>query len=241
MPDGGARLPRVVAVDLHGVVLSGGSHDQDAYAARLGLDPATWARVRRVVLDDEAGWSRLERGEWTLAEFAERLAAAVREAGGDCDAGTAAEIWGAPHPFHGSVPRQDLLAELARLRAAGAVVVLVTNNIADWRAVWRAALPADVVFDLEFDSSHVGARKPEPRFWEIVEEAVDAERGEILLVDDRPEMVDGAVEHGWQAMLYTDEDACVAALARLAGRLRAERASLPVPATPPWPAPSREP
>lgn len=209
---------RVLAIDVHGVLLSGDRNDQVAFARRLRLSDEAWLRVRQTVLDEEDGWSRVERGEASLAEFSARLAAAVTDAGGTCDDATAAEIWGAPNPFHSSVPRRRLAGALTALRERGVHIVLVTNNIREWRTAWQAVLPRDLPVDHVVDSSAVGVRKPEARFWRIVEELTGARPGEIVLVDDRPETVAAAVAHGWRGVVYTDEIDCVNRITMLAAR-----------------------
>ena len=56
----------------------------------------------------------------------------------------------------------DVVAHVAGLRADGYRTALVTNNVREGSATWRAMIPVDDLFDVVVDSSAVGMRKPDP-------------------------------------------------------------------------------
>src|SRR5690606_12719925 len=56
----------------------------------------------------------------------------------------------------------DVVDHIRELRADGYRTALVTNNVREGAATWRAMLPVDELFDVVVDSSVVGMRKPDP-------------------------------------------------------------------------------
>jgi putative hydrolase of the HAD superfamily len=106
--------------------------------------------------DTDHPWHRLERGEITIEEWLTAIQAVADESGRTLDL----------------TPMQSLLAELtvhddvtahvAGLRADGYRTALVTNNVREGSATWRAMIPVDDLFDVVVDSSAVGMRKPDP-------------------------------------------------------------------------------
>ena len=192
----------LVVWDLHGVLVTGGSADQAAFARRVGLDVTVWDRIRHRLLGDEAAWDRVETGRLALDDFASDLAGRVNGEGGRCTPADARGIWGAPHPFHESVAAADVLAAVARYPAP-VEHAIGTNNVAEWRAVWGALVEVEA-FDWVFDSSAIGHRKPDAGFWEHVERATGVPGDHVLLVDDNALNVEAARRHGWSGVLFAE-------------------------------------
>ncbi|MFN8526884.1 MAG: HAD-IA family hydrolase [Chloroflexota bacterium] len=67
-------------------------------------------------------------------------------------------------------------------------------------------------FDDLFFSCHMGARKPEPAYYEVVEDRLGVPPSSLLLIDDSAPNVDAAQARGWQAELFTDAEALEARL-----------------------------
>ena len=87
------------------------------------------------------------------------------------------------------------------------------------RSGWREAIDLDSLFDVVIDSSEVGARKPEPKIYEITREKLDVEAGEILFVDDIGQNLKAAHRLGWQTLLFKEIAPTIEVLeAVLAGR-----------------------
>ena len=83
-----------------------------------------------------------------------------------------------------------MVAMLDRVKAAGLRTACLTNNVVssvadgvdDTRANEIAAIMAR--FDVVVESSKVGVRKPEPRFYEIACELLDVQPAECVFLDD---------------------------------------------------------
>jgi putative hydrolase of the HAD superfamily len=87
--------------------------------------------------------------------------------------------------------RPEMVAMLDRVKAAGFRVACLTNNIAegDGRAVAgdaRSVQIAEIMarFDVIVESSKIGVRKPEQRFYEISCELLNVEPDECVFLDD---------------------------------------------------------
>ena len=72
-----------------------------------------------------------------------------------------------------------------------------------------------VLFDVIIDSSEVGARKPEPRIYEITREKLGVAHDEIFFLDDIGQNLKAARALGWNTVLFTDTDEALAVLETL--------------------------
>jgi putative hydrolase of the HAD superfamily len=129
----------------------------------------------------------LETGRVSEASFFDNLSnelSARRGSAVDLDG------WGERY-FKQLRPNDRLIAYMRELRARGYKMAICTNNIREWEARWRAMLPVDEIFDVVVDSAFVGARKPEPRIYEITLERLGCAAERALFIDD--------VEHNCEA------------------------------------------
>jgi len=163
--------------------------------------------------DGDHPWHRVERGELPIAEWATEVAALGAAAGVEVD----------------FTPLQALLGEMTvhaqvvehirGLRADGYRLGLITNNVREGSATWRAMVPLDELFDVVVDSSEVGMRKPNPA---IYQHALDLLGGvdpsEAVFLDDSPGNVDGARRAGLHAIHVDDPDAALTELDALLRR-----------------------
>ena len=106
--------------------------------------------------DTDHPWHRLERGEITIDEWLAAVNAAAEEAGRTLDL-TPMQTLLTDLAVH-----DDVVAHIGGLRADGYRTALVTNNVREAEAGWRAMIPVDDLFDIVVDSSSVGMRKPAP-------------------------------------------------------------------------------
>ena len=106
--------------------------------------------------DTDHPWHRLERGEITIDEWLTAVNAAAEEAGRALDL-TPMQTLLTDLAVH-----DDVVAHIGGLRADGYRTALVTNNVREAEAGWRAMIPVDDLFDVVVDSSSVGMRKPDP-------------------------------------------------------------------------------
>ena len=106
--------------------------------------------------DTDHPWHRLERGEITIDEWLTAVNAAAEEAGRALDLTPMQTL------LTDLVVHDDVVAHIGGLRADGYRTALVTNNVREAEAGWRAMIPVDDLFDVVVDSSSVGMRKPDP-------------------------------------------------------------------------------
>ena len=116
----------------------------------------------------------------------------------------------------GAAIRDDVVERARALRAGGHRLGMITNNVAEFRELWRAMLPLDELFDVVIDSSEVGMRKPDPRIFHLALErlgGVDPARSVFL--DDYPGNVVAAEAVGMHGILVEADHQ--PAIARLDG------------------------
>jgi putative hydrolase of the HAD superfamily len=133
---------------------------------------------------DRNAWARFERGEITLSEFDQAFEAESRAAGfaiPGCE--VVALLYGAPRP-----------AMVAALRRCGEhyITACLTNNVktgtgnglpaTDERA--RQVREILGLFDRVFESSIMGVRKPEPRFYRMALDTLQVAPEAAVYLDD---------------------------------------------------------
>lgn len=163
--------------------------------------------------DTDHPWHQVERGEMAITDWMTAVTEAGKEQGIEVDFSPLAAMLGEMTLHHLVIDR------VRSLRDEGYRLGLVTNNVREGSATWRAMLPVDELFDVVIDSSEVGMRKPNPA---IFHHALEALGGvpptEAVFLDDAPGNVEGARRAGLHAILVDDPAAAVAELdALLAG------------------------
>jgi putative hydrolase of the HAD superfamily len=157
--------------------------------------------------DTDHPWHQVERGEMAIADWAVAVTEMGRSQGVEVD-------FTPLQTMLGDMLVHDVIVDRIRaLRAEGYQLGLVTNNVREGSAVWRAKVPVDDLFDAVVDSSEVGMRKPNPA---IYHHALDLLGGvapeEAVFLDDAPGNVVGAQLAGLHAILVDDPAAAVAEL-----------------------------
>jgi putative hydrolase of the HAD superfamily len=157
--------------------------------------------------DGDHPWHRVERGELGIAEWAIEITQMGAEAGIDVDFAPLQSLLG-DMTIH-----EQVVDRVRRLRVEGYRLGLITNNVREGSAAWRAMVPVDELFDVVVDSSEVGMRKPNPA---IFRHALDLlgvdDPGEAVFLDDSPGNVAGAQRAGLHAIHVEDPDAALVAL-----------------------------
>lgn len=98
---------------------------------------------------------------------------------------------------------QPVLDVVRRLRAQGDVPLYIATNQEHLRASWLwSALKLGDLFDDIFYSARIGTRKPEPKFFEYVEQRIGTSEEPPLFFDDTPKVVAAARARGWDAVLF---------------------------------------
>lgn len=174
---------QAVIWDFGGVITSSPFEAFNVYEAEHGL-PKDFIRSVNAVNGDTNAWARLERSEVS---------------GGEFDALFAAEASALGH----EVPGKDVLAllsgnirpavvEALKVCKANAKVGCITNNAPVGKGAGmsrdegKAAAVAEVLslFDHVIESSKIGIRKPDPRIYALMCEALDVDPAHCVYLDD---------------------------------------------------------
>jgi putative hydrolase of the HAD superfamily len=166
---------RAVLWDFGGVILSSPFEAFNRYEAEHGL-PADFIRSVNATNPDTNAWALLERSDVSPAEF-DGLFAGESEALGHRIPGV--DVLGL---LSGDV-RTDMVTALDRVIRAGYRTACLTNNVVGGEQRMDVG-DVMVMFDHVVESSKVGCRKPETRFYEIACELVGVEPTECVFLDD---------------------------------------------------------
>ena len=199
---------RAVFWDFGGVILSSPFDAFLQYEAQKGL-PEGFLRSVNATNPDANAWALLERNEVSPRDF---------------DALFLAESTALGHP----VPGADVLKLLAgeirpamvealdTVKAAGYAMACLTNNVVggDGATPERRAAVAAVMarFDAVIESSKVGCRKPETRFYEIACETLQVSPHECVFLDDLGVNLKPAAAMGMHTIKVINPDDALAAL-----------------------------
>ena len=166
---------RAVLWDFGGVILSSPFEAFNRYEAANDL-PIDFIRGVNATDPDTNAWALLERNDVTPEEF-DALFADESEALGHRIPG--ADVLGL---LSGDV-RPEMVTALDRVIRAGFRTACLTNNVVGGEQRMEVG-DVMVMFDHVVESSKVGCRKPEPRFYEIACELVGVEPSECVFLDD---------------------------------------------------------
>jgi len=178
-------MPRsldAVLFDFGGVFTESPFEVARRFGAKLGGNPE---RVLEIVFgpyhtDTDHPWHRLERGEMALEAARQEIIALGAAEDLDTDLFRVLSAMG-----RGGGVRQPFIDSARRLRTAGIGTAIVTNNVREFRDVWRAMIPVDELFDAIIDSSEVGKRKPDPAiFHHALSVLGDVPASRALFLDD---------------------------------------------------------
>jgi len=208
---------RAVFFDFGGVITESPLDGFARLERERGLPPGFIASVN---LRDYHGnaWARLERSEVTPAEFDGLFAAESAALGHEVRGADVLAV------IHGEL-RPTMVAALDVLRDEGFRLACLTNNVAAQSDDGGTGRYADVLarFDDVVESSKVGARKPERRFYEVACERSGVDATECAFLDDLGVNVKAARAMGMSTIKVTGASQALGELAGLLGldRLRA--------------------
>ena len=203
--------PRAVLWDFGGVILSSPFEAFNRFEAAAGL-PRDLIRTVNSTNPDSNAWALLERNEITPLQFdvlfaSESAALGHEVRGADVLALLSGDI------------RPRMVAALRSVIEAGLLTACLTNNVvAKVTEDERSRAVADVMslFHVVIESSKVGCRKPEPRFYEIACEQLGVRPSECVFLDDLGINLKPAAAMGMRTIKVGDPDV---ALAELGGHL----------------------
>ncbi|HEU5302953.1 MAG TPA: HAD family phosphatase [Acidimicrobiia bacterium] len=205
---------QAVVFDLGGVVMPSPLDAFRAYEAATGL-PHRFLSEVVVQSGDEGAWSRLERGELTMTEFADEFEAECSAAGGTV---VVDDLFAEVHA--GSGPRPEMLTAIARIRAEGLKTAALTNN---WRpddsdeTVGNRTPVLTDVFDVIVESAIEGLRKPDPRIYELTCARLGVAPAEAVFLDDLGVNLKSARALGMTTIKVGDPATALAELAAVLG------------------------
>ena len=185
-------MRRAVLFDFGGVILTSPFEEFARFERERALPEGFLRRVNSTDPDTNA-WARLERGHLDVAGFNVAFAEESARLGHRVEGAEVLALLG------GEV-RPVMVEALRRLRAAERFIIgLLTNNFvaaadrapaargsvgesaSDPPADWAAVLG---MFDAVIESSRVGVRKPDPRFYELACAELDINPAEAVFLDD---------------------------------------------------------
>ena len=213
---------RAVLFDFGGVILSSPFEAFNRYEAEAGLPRDTIRQINAMNPDTNA-WAHFERGEVSVARFKERFEAEARALGFDVDAQRVVDA------LRGVI--RPAMVEALRRCAANFKTAMLTNNFkppsgsGTEAMVTQPAIDGDgqsldeihALFDEIIESSVVGVRKPEPRFYEIACERLEVEPFECVFLDDLGINLKPARAMGMRTIKVVDPDVALVELETITG------------------------
>ena len=230
-----AILPlRAVLWDFGGVILTSPFEAFRRYESATGL-PQDFIRTINSTNPHSNAWALLERSDISTKEFDELFAQESsahghRVPGADVLALLSGDI------------RPNMVAALDAVIAAGFKTACLTNNMVTTSdnmvttsdnmvttnndtvsnsesSNERASALTAVMnrFDVIVESSKVGVRKPEPRFYEIACEMLDVTPGECVFLDDLGINLKPAAAMGMRTIKVADPEDAISQLAAITG------------------------
>ena len=203
---------QAVLWDFGGVILSSPFEAFNTYEAEKGL-PLDLIRGVNSTNPHTNAWALLERNDISPQEF-DQLFATESEALGHRVPG--ADVLAL---LSGEV-RPRMVQALDTVKAAGFKIACLTNNVVSTEepATERQAQVRTIMhkFDHVVESSKVGCRKPEPRFYEIACELLQVSPTECVFLDDLGINLKPAAAMGMRTIKVVNPDD---ALAELSGHL----------------------
>ena len=176
--------------DFGGVILSSPFEAFNRFETERGLPLDTIRRLNATNPDTNA-WARFERSDITAAEFDAAFADEAADAGHDIRGYEVLAL------LRGDV-RPDMVRALDAVRLAGYKTACLTNNVHDPTSNQEAEGNSPTTtsdrersvteimsrFDAVVESSKVGCRKPEPRFYDLACSLLEVEPRQCVFLDD---------------------------------------------------------
>ena len=204
-------MVHAVLFDFGGVILSSPFDSFAQYERDVGL-PVDFIRTVNATNPDDNAWARLERNECTIDEFVQAFEAEAAALGHDVDGHRVLAC------LEGEL-RPRMVRAVQRC-ADHLSTALLTNNIVTGSPHWSSGGSfADLLplFDVVVESSVVGCRKPERRFYELALEQLGVEPEQAVFLDDLGVNLKPARAMGMATIKVVDPDAALDELSALTG------------------------
>ena len=202
---------RAVLWDFGGVILSSPFEAFNVYEAANGL-PSDFIRSVNATNPDTNAWARLERNDVSPAEFDLAFAVESKELGHRVPGADVLAL------LSGDV-RPQMVTALDAVIAGGYATACLTNNVVSHDDAPSRPDVVDVMskFDHVVESSKVGVRKPELRFYEIACGLVGAAPDECVFLDDLGINLKPARAMGMTTIKVSDADSAISQLETVLG------------------------
>jgi putative hydrolase of the HAD superfamily len=206
-------LIRAALFDFGGVILTSPFDAFGRYEAAAGL-PAGFIRSLNATNPDANAWARLERGDVGFDEFCELFEKEAEAAGGSVDAREVMTLLG------GEL-RPAMVEAVRRCRERLKTACLTNNFVTDVSSAERRARDERLgvldLFDVVVESSKVGVRKPDPRFYQIACELLQIDPREAVFLDDLGVNLKPARALGMQTIKVDDPERALGELEDVVG------------------------
>ena len=203
--------------DFGGVVTSSPFEAFNRFENERGIPRDTIRRINAADPDSNA-WALFERAEIGAAEFDTMFAEEAARIGHDIRGNDVLAL------LSGDI-RPRMVAALDAVKTAGHKVGCITNNVPAGKGAGmstseaKAAAVAEVMtrFDHIIESSKAGIRKPDPRIYTMMCEALSVDPARCIYLDDLGINCKPAAALGMQAIKVTGEAQALADLSALTG------------------------
>ena len=207
---------RAVIFDFGGVITSSPFEAFNRLEAERGL-PRDFVRRVNAINPDSNAWARFERAEIDTAAFDTLFAAEALAQGHVLEGRAVLSV------LAGAV-RPAMVAALDTLVAAGLRIACITNNVPTGNGslvgagLARSTDRADALeqifarFEHVIESSKAGVRKPDPRIYVMMCEALDLAPADCIYLDDLGVNCKPAAKLGMHAIKVTGEAQALADL-----------------------------
>jgi putative hydrolase of the HAD superfamily len=173
-----------VIFDFGGVITSSPFEAFNRMESDRGL-PKDFVRTVNTRNPDNNAWAKFERAECSAAEFDALFAAEASALGHSLDGASVISC------LAGEI-RPEMVAALDQLKLHGFALGCITNNVPSGKGVGMAVSDAKAAavsavmdrFDHVIESSKVGVRKPDPRIYAMMCEALAVAPAECIYLDD---------------------------------------------------------
>jgi putative hydrolase of the HAD superfamily len=177
------------------------------YEREHGL-PDGFLRSVNAIDPDTNAWACFERGEIGLDTFATRFEAEALRVGARVDARAVIDL------LAGEI-RPAMIQAVRRCRPRLRTALLTNNVSAMDRPIGDDTLGD--LFDIVVESSKVGVRKPDPRFYQLALEALGVEADEAVFLDDLGINLKPARQLGMTTIKVVDPEVALAELEATVG------------------------
>ena len=203
---------RAVLWDFGGVILSSPFEAFNRYEARAGL-PRDFIRGLNATNPDTNAWAKFERSEVSFDEFCMLFEGEATAAGRTLNA---REVM----PLLAGELRPQMVEALRQCREHGFKTAMLTNNVVGFGDARQSAGRHNGVielFDVVVESSKVGVRKPDPRFYEMACALLEITPREAVFLDDLGVNLKPAKALGMTTIKVGDPDVAIKELEDVLG------------------------